>query len=368
LENKNVKESYLTGESFTVNVNLSEMEEGTVILGTAINYDDTMFDIKVSRKIANDFAKGINPANQVVTLYVSSSNDETLEEGTLGTITFTVKEGASGTTKITFANVEIDNNDKSKIDTVITNELTIHIKEAEEIVVPVIEDEKHTEKEQNNTVEIENETTKETTGKKDTVTPATTTKTLSQPTETKAQWFEDVKTSDWFYEAVKYVVDNKIFNGMSLAEYGPNISMTRGMLVTVLYRMNGITESEESTFNDVASGIYYSAPIAWTAKNGIVNGVGNNSFAPDRAITREELATIMARYLTNFKIEIAEENVTSQEFVDEKEIANYAKDNVKLLQERGLMTGKNGNVFDPKGYTTRAEVATLLMRLANKTK
>ena len=175
--------------------------------------------------------------------------------------------------------------------------------------------------------------------------------------------FKDVEKKDWYYNAVEYAVENKLFNGMTKTEFGPNISMTRGMLVTVLYRMNGTNEMGSSMFSDVANNLYYTNAIAWASKNEIVKGIGNKQFAPDRSITREELATIIVRYIQKFGIEV-EGNTVTQAYTDENEIASYAKENVKIMQEKGLMTGKNNNQFDPKGQATRAEVATLMMRLA----
>lgn len=106
--------------------------------------------------------------------------------------------------------------------------------------------------------------------------------------------FDDVKSEDWFYEAVKYTAERKIFNGLSETEFGPNVQTTRGMIVTLLYRLsNEDYAGNTQIFTDVASSSYYEKAIAWAYSKGIVNGLGDDIFAPEKAITREELATII---------------------------------------------------------------------------
>jgi len=180
--------------------------------------------------------------------------------------------------------------------------------------------------------------------------------------------FGDVTTTDWYYDAVKYAVGNHLFNGISEKEFAPNAKMTRGMLVTVLYRLSESKFTEKSTFNDVPQNSYYSSAIAWANDLGIVNGVGNNNFAPDKAISREDVATIINRYITKNKIRIKVQNNVNKEYLDKEQISSYAFESVEQLKKYGLMTGKSGNYFEPKGLTTRAEVATILMRIANKKK
>ena len=178
--------------------------------------------------------------------------------------------------------------------------------------------------------------------------------------------FDDINKDDWYYDAVQYVVDEGLFNGISEHEFGPNMNMTRGMLVTVLYRLSGAKTKKTATFIDVEEDAYYSNAIYWANNKGIVNGIGDSKFAPDRDVTREELATIIAKYIS--KMNVKKSNVKGIEvgFNDEDEIADYAKKYVETMQKKGLMQGKNGNNFDPKGNATRAEVATILMRLNEK--
>lgn len=174
--------------------------------------------------------------------------------------------------------------------------------------------------------------------------------------------YEDVTENDWFYDAVKYVKSEDIFEGMTETKFAPNDAMTRGMLVTVLYRVVGAEEVGTSTFEDVDKDEYYAAAIAWAEKLGIVNGIGDNKFAPDRSITREELALIMSRYMEKMNIEIPEISDEIKTYDDEEEISEYALDAVKQMRKIGLMQGKLENKFDPKGEALRCEVATILMR------
>ncbi|MDR2355905.1 MAG: S-layer homology domain-containing protein, partial [Clostridiales Family XIII bacterium] len=179
--------------------------------------------------------------------------------------------------------------------------------------------------------------------------------------------FSDVKESDWFYGDVEYAHTNGLFAGTSATSFSPNALMTRGMLVTVLGRLHGVDQSAYATsgFGDVAAGRYYTAYVEWAKENGIVMGTGS-SFAPDAEITRQDLAAIVTRY-----IDFADKHfpVTLQYtiFADETAIADYAKNAVQTLSGGGILTGKPGNSFDPRGSATRAEVAAVLHRFIEKT-
>ena len=187
-------------------------------------------------------------------------------------------------------------------------------------------------------------------------------------TQSAFELFEDVTSSDWYYEPIKFAVENQLFNGISAVKFGPQINMTRGMLVTVLYRLDGATERDVATFSDVGVSSYYTYAISWAAKNGIVKGIGNNKFLPDSSISREDLATIIARYIVFKKMNIDDEISGMNHISDASMISEYAKESVDTLIKKGLMQGKSKSIFDPKGMTTRAEVATILMRLMKKMK
>jgi hypothetical protein len=181
--------------------------------------------------------------------------------------------------------------------------------------------------------------------------------------------FTDVKESDWFYENVVYVYTNALMNGTSADKFSPGAPMTRGMLVTVLGRLHGADASAadaESGFSDVKASQYYAPYVAWAKENGIVNGVGDGRFAPDAEITRQDLATLITRY-ADFAGKEFPVTLQYAAFADEDNIADYAKNAVQTLYGGGIVSGKPNNIFDPKGKATRAEVAAMLQRFAEKT-
>lgn len=189
-------------------------------------------------------------------------------------------------------------------------------------------------------------------------------KMKSSSSTTVSSTFTDVEKDDWFYDAVEFVSKKGLFNGVTKNKFGVNVSMTRGMMVEVLYRFAGAKEVENIAFDDVDKDMYYAKAIAWAAKLEIVNGVGDNKFAPDRDITREELALIMSRYIKKMNIDTSNFTNEYKKYDDEEQISEYALEAVKEMQIIGLMEGKTENKFDPKKETLRVEVATLLMRFS----
>ena len=187
------------------------------------------------------------------------------------------------------------------------------------------------------------------------------------PGETAELPFIDVYKEDEFYEAIKYVYNNDIFKGMEIDYFGQMESMTRGMMVTVLYRLDGATESDYATFIDVPSTMYYSQPIAWANKNGIVIGIGDNKYDPERALSRQDLATIISRYI-NFKgmniANISETVILS----DESDVADYAVAPVRTAIQKGIMMTNDYACFEPVRPGTRAEIAYAMMILGKARK
>lgn len=181
---------------------------------------------------------------------------------------------------------------------------------------------------------------------------------------TNSSIFKDVKKSDWFYDAVKFVSEKGLFNGVTKNKFGVNVSMTRGMMVEVLYRLADVKDVENITFDDVDKDMYYANAIAWAAKLGIVNGVGDNKFAPDREITREELALMVLRYIKKMNIDTSKVTKEYEKYDDEEQVSDYALEAVKEMQILGLMEGKTENKFAPKQEALRVEVATMLMRFS----
>ncbi|MGI6181967.1 MAG: S-layer homology domain-containing protein [Agathobaculum sp.] len=173
--------------------------------------------------------------------------------------------------------------------------------------------------------------------------------------------FEDVKTTDWFAEEVAYVVDKGMMNGITKTTFAPNATTTRGMIVTILHRLEKEPAAAEAAFTDVADGKYYSAAIDWAAANGIVKGVSETKFAPDTVITREQMAAILYRY-AQYKGYDVSKTAKLDEYKDGVEVSAYATNAMQWANAEGLITGKTSVTLVPKGSATRAEVATILMR------
>jgi hypothetical protein len=175
--------------------------------------------------------------------------------------------------------------------------------------------------------------------------------------------FSDVKVGDWFYEDVLYMWVNELMNGTSETLFTPNGLVTRGMVVTVLYRMEDEPDvsGSENPFNDVAEGVYYTDAVKWASANDIILGYGDGRFGPGDNITREQLAAILYRY-QKFADYIPPDIAEAREFADRNSISDYAKEPVEKLVMQGIINGKPDNKFDPKGNATRAEYAAMLHR------
>lgn len=172
--------------------------------------------------------------------------------------------------------------------------------------------------------------------------------------------FSDVKRDDWYYDAIAYVYENKLFNGTGEG-FSPNQPMTRAMLVTVLHRAATPEAGvQENPFSDVSEGNWYTESIIWAAGNGLVNGVSENEFAPDVSITREQLAVILYRYASLCGREVTVKN-ESLSYGDVDSISDYAQEAMAYAVEVGVLKGSDGHL-EPKREATRAEVATMLMR------
>ena len=177
------------------------------------------------------------------------------------------------------------------------------------------------------------------------------------------QEYIDVLIDAWYHDGLHYIVENKIMNGYSDTMFGPNDSITRGQIVTVLYRMeNQPAVNFNMTFKDVTSDKYYSEGVKWAQATGIVAGYNADTFGPDDAITREQLATILYRYAQYKKYDVSvgeETNILS--FNDAFDISEYAIPAMQWACGEGLIVGA-GNSLMPFGNATRAQVATILYR------
>ena len=177
----------------------------------------------------------------------------------------------------------------------------------------------------------------------------------------KCAAYTDIPT-DWAKEGICFVIENGLMVGTTSTTFAPKDTLTRAMLVTVLYRMAGSpTVDAPSGFTDVADGQWYSDAIAWAAANGIVNGVGGNKFAPSEPVTREQLAAIFFRYA---KAEAPEADVLSG-YPDAESVSTYARDAMAWAVSTGLVTGSkeaDGTYLAPQGLAAREQAAAILMR------
>lgn len=214
--------------------------------------------------------------------------------------------------------------------------------------------------------------------------------------------FTDVDESAWYYDSVAYVYENGIFGGTSDDTFSPSADMTRGMIVTALWRMAGepaveaddadantdtdanaddaktegdadaddnadddadTKEETKIAFTDVADDAYYAAAVAWAAKNEIVTGYSDTEFRPASNVTREQLAAILLRYMNYVEYN----PIVTQElriFADSDEISGYASNAIQTLNKLGVLTGVGENMINPKGNASRAQVATMIDRLS----
>ena len=152
-------------------------------------------------------------------------------------------------------------------------------------------------------------------------------------------------------------------NGTSETTFGPNETTTRGMIVTILYRLEGEPEAEAtSAFADVAADMYYADAVNWAAANNIVTGYDDTSFGPDDTITREQMAAILYRYAQYKGYDVTTGGMALNEYTDAGQISEYAVPAMQWANENGLITGSTATTIEPQGNALRAEVATILMR------
>ncbi len=173
--------------------------------------------------------------------------------------------------------------------------------------------------------------------------------------------FSDVVKNDWYYDAIAYTNQHSMLNGITATAFGPNDATTRGMVVTILWRMVGQPTAGNSGFSDVANGSWYAPAVAWTAEEGIVSGMGGGLFMPDASITREQLAVILHNYANLMGYDTSSSlNILSYD--DTTDISEYALSALKWACGSGLIEGDGGKL-EPQGKATRAQVAAILMRM-----
>lgn len=180
---------------------------------------------------------------------------------------------------------------------------------------------------------------------------------------TRNRFFEDVTIADWFYDDVMFVCGRGVMQGVSDTRFGPHLTATRAMMATILWRMEGSpTPTAEARFTDVRSGQWYSEAVAWTAQSGVYTGYADGSFRPNDSITREQLAAILYRYAKYKGVDVSVgEDTNILSYADAAEISDYAFPAMQWACGAGVMQGSNGNLL-PRGRATRAQIAAMLHR------
>lgn len=175
--------------------------------------------------------------------------------------------------------------------------------------------------------------------------------------------FTDVKEGTWYYEPVSWAYENGLMSGITETTFSPNTATTRGMIVTILWRLE---EQPQGTapmaFTDVRAGAYYYEPVRWAAEKGIIKGKSTTSFAPNDPITRQELAAILYRYAQRTGNCSIQNGTEILHFPDTGNVSDWAKEPMTWTVDRGIIAGKDNGILDPKGKATRAEAASMLMR------
>ena len=180
--------------------------------------------------------------------------------------------------------------------------------------------------------------------------------------------FTDVSEKDWFYNDAMFVYKNGLMLGTSKTLFGPHGTVTRGMMATILWRMEGsLAPKGENSFTDVEAGRWYADAITWTTENGIFAGYSKDKFGPDDPITREQLTAIFYRYADykGYKLTVTG---NLDKFEDADKITDYAKTVMQWAVGNGLIKGKSETLLDPQGTATRAEISAMLHRFIEKAK
>jgi hypothetical protein len=177
--------------------------------------------------------------------------------------------------------------------------------------------------------------------------------------------FVDVSETDWFFDHVAFVYQQGLMTGTSIVprQFSPNMNTTRGMVVQVLYNMMGRPEVDGfvNPFDDVSNYAWYADAVKWAAENNVIAGFGDGSFRPSANITRSHLALILNNFADFAGMELPETRYL-QAFNDDIDIRNYARVAVERFFQAEIINGRPGNIFDPQGLATRAEMAAMLHR------
>ncbi len=176
--------------------------------------------------------------------------------------------------------------------------------------------------------------------------------------EDNRKFFRDVGPADWFAESVAHVTSRELFQGTGGDYFSPDAAMTRGMLVTVLFRYAGMPEGGKIEFPDVEDGAYYTDAVRWASQEKVIAGTGDGLFAPDQVLNREQLAVMLYRYIGSPKTE----QTGFEDFSDGDSVSVWAREALAWALETGILQGKDGGRLAPQDEASRAEVSTMLHR------
>ena len=175
--------------------------------------------------------------------------------------------------------------------------------------------------------------------------------------------FTDVDTAKWYHLSVDYVLTHKMMNGVSSRAFAPNANLTRGMLVQILYNLEGKPKGTAANFSDVQADAWYAEAVGWAASNKVVTGYADGTFRPNAAVTREQAAAILYRYAKSKGIDVSVgENTNILSYVDVQQASEYAIPALQWAVGAGVLNGKNGGRLAPTGTATRAEIAAIMQR------
>ena len=175
--------------------------------------------------------------------------------------------------------------------------------------------------------------------------------------------FTDVDTAKWYHLSVDYVLTHKMMNGVSSRAFAPNANLTRGMLVQILYNLEGKPKGTAANFSDVQADAWYAEAVGWAATNKVVTGYADGTFRPNAAVTREQAAAILYRYAQSKGIDVSVgENTNILSYVDVQQASEYAIPALQWAVGAGVLNGKNDSRLAPTGTATRAEIAAIMQR------
>ena len=179
--------------------------------------------------------------------------------------------------------------------------------------------------------------------------------------------FKDVDTGKWYHVSIDYVLTHSIMNGVSGTSFAPNSNLTRGMLVQILFNLEGKPQSASTSFSDVKADAWYAKAVGWAAANKVVTGYADGTFRPNAAVTREQAAAILYRYAQSKGIDVSVgEDTNILSYADALQASEYAISALQWAVGAGVLNGKSGNLLAPTGTATRAEIAVIMQRWCEK--